>query len=177
MLRSTGRLAIIDLDDRAKQPMASGDGRLLLLFNGEIYNYRELRTELEAQGVAFRTQSDAEVMLEGYARWGEDVLPKLRGMFAFLIWDRRDNVLFAARDPFGIKPLYFVNAAQGVAFGSEIKQLLDLPRRGTAAQPRSHLGFPRLASDRSHRRNAVRRRAPNSRRPLCTARSRALAPG
>jgi asparagine synthase (glutamine-hydrolysing) len=121
------RLSIIDLDERAAQPMPSVDGRLWLIFNGEIYNYLELREELKAQGVRFRTQSDAEALLEAYARWGEAALDKLVGMFAFLIFDDRDKKLFAARDRFGIKPLYYVATPHGVAFASEIKQLLGLP--------------------------------------------------
>jgi asparagine synthase (glutamine-hydrolysing) len=121
------RLAIIDLDARAAQPMTAGEGRYWLTYNGEIYNYREIRAELEARGVAFRTESDSEVLLQAYIAWGEDALHRFVGMFAFVIWDARDQVLFVARDRFGVKPLFFFNSAHGVAFGSEIKQLLDLP--------------------------------------------------
>ena len=121
------RLAIIDLDERAAQPMPTPDERFWLVYNGEIYNYLELRDELRAKGVVFRTTSDSEVLLHGYALWGEGVLDRLLGMFAILIWDQREQRLFAARDRFGIKPLYFTMNAHGVAFGSEIKQLHGLP--------------------------------------------------
>ena len=121
------RLAIIDLDARANQPMASADGRYWLTYNGEIYNYLELREELARQGVSFVTQSDSEVLLQAYVTWGEAALDRLRGMFAFVIYDRTTQTLFAARDRFGIKPLYYFVSRQGVAFGSEIKQLIDLP--------------------------------------------------
>lgn len=121
------RLSIIDLDSRADQPMSTADGRYWLVYNGEIYNYLELKEELSAKGVTFRTTSDSEVLLAGYAQWGQDVLNRLMGMFAILIWDARDQKLFAARDRFGIKPLYFVANGNGLALGSEIKQLHGLP--------------------------------------------------
>jgi len=121
------RLAIIDLDARANQPMASADGRFWLTYNGEIYNYLELRDDLSKQGVSFTTQSDSEVLLQAYATWGEAALERLRGMFAFVIYDRERQSLFAARDRFGIKPLYYFVTRRGVAFASEIKQLLGLP--------------------------------------------------
>lgn len=121
------RLSIIDLEERSLQPMASPDERYWMVYNGEVYNYREIRTELERRGVAFRTESDSEVLLQAYIAWGEDALHKFMGMFAFLIWDAREQILFAARDRFGIKPLFFANSPRGIAFGSEIKQLLDLP--------------------------------------------------
>jgi len=121
------RLAIIDLDERANQPMTCDDGRFWLTFNGEIYNFIELREELIGRGVAFHTTSDSEVLLRAYATWGEASLDKLRGMFAFVIYDRERQRLFAARDRFGIKPLYYFVSPRGVAFGSEIKQLIGLP--------------------------------------------------
>lgn len=121
------QLAIIDVSDAGLQPMASPCGRWQLVFNGEIYNYVELREELRARGEVFATESDSEVLLRACMRWGEDCLPRLRGMFAFLLWDDRDKTLFAARDRFGIKPLYVAQSPQGIAFGSEIKQLLGLP--------------------------------------------------
>jgi asparagine synthase (glutamine-hydrolysing) len=120
------RLAIIDLDERATQPMMFGDDRYALVFNGEIYNYREIREELRTKGHQFRTESDSEVLVQAYAAWGEAALDKMLGMFALIIWDQRDKVLFAARDRFGIKPLFYFASEKGVAFGSEIKQLLDL---------------------------------------------------
>ncbi len=118
------RLAILDLDPRANQPMTSSDGRYVIVFNGEIYNFRELREQLGRQGVAFRTTSDTEVLLELYARAGERMLPKLRGMFAFAIWDTMARELFLARDPYGIKPLYYAQTAQGLLFASQVKALL-----------------------------------------------------
>ena len=121
------RLAIIDLDARADQPMTCGEGRFWLTFNGEIYNFIELRDELASRGVRFVTNSDSEVLLQAYATWGEAALERLRGMFAFVIYDREAQTLFAARDRFGIKPLYYFVSARGAAFASEIKQLIDLP--------------------------------------------------
>lgn len=107
--------------------MPSPDGRFDLIFNGEIYNYLELRDELRAKGELFATDSDSEVLLRAYAVWGERALERFRGMFAFAIWDNRDQLLFAARDRFGIKPLYLVQSQRGIALASEIKQLLGLP--------------------------------------------------
>ncbi|MBU4063904.1 MAG: asparagine synthase (glutamine-hydrolyzing) [Alphaproteobacteria bacterium] len=121
------RLSIIDLDPRAAQPMATPDGRYWLVFNGEIYNYIELRSELRNQGVSFRTESDGEVLLEAVRAWGPSALDRLIGMFAFALWDDRDKVLFIARDRVGIKPLVYHASTAGFAAGSEIKQLLDLP--------------------------------------------------
>lgn len=121
------RLAIIDLDDRALQPMATVDRRLWLIFNGEVYNYIELREELRAIGVVFRTNSDAEVLLAACQAWGEAALDKLVGMFSFILWDDAEKVLFAARDRLGIKPLVYFSSSDGLAMGSEIKQLVDLP--------------------------------------------------
>jgi asparagine synthase (glutamine-hydrolysing) len=120
------RLAIIDVSDGGKQPMSDAAGRFHLINNGEIYNYLELRAELEARGEVFTTSSDTEVLLRAFMIWGEAALERLRGMFAFVLWDAQDKVLFAARDRFGIKPLYVVATPRGVAFASEIKQLLGL---------------------------------------------------
>jgi asparagine synthase (glutamine-hydrolysing) len=135
------RLSIIDLDEGAAQPMASADQRFWLTLNGEIYNYRELRDELAALGAAFRTQSDSEVLLEGYRRWGEAVLAKLSGMFAFAIWDDRDKQLFLARDRFGIKPIVYHQGGGGVAFGSEIAQLTLLESFGRGVNERRVRNF------------------------------------
>src|SRR5215472_16538506 len=98
------RLSIIDLDT-GDQPMESSDGRYIIVFNGQIYNFHELRNQLLGEGAVFRTKSDTEVILEGYRRWGRDVVSHLKGMFAFVIWDRRLSSAFAARDRLGIKPL------------------------------------------------------------------------
>jgi len=118
------RLAILDLDARANQPMVSADGRHAIVFNGEIYNFRELRRTLEADGVTFRTTSDTEVLLVLFAREGEGMLPKLRGMFAFAVWDGLSRELFLARDTYGIKPLFYSQTQHGFAFASQVKALL-----------------------------------------------------
>jgi asparagine synthase (glutamine-hydrolysing) len=130
------RLAIIDLSEAALQPMTDPSGRFRLIYNGEIYNYRELRAELEAKGERFLTQSDSEVLLRSWLVWGEAALPRLRGMFAFVIWDCAQRSLVAVRDRFGIKPLYLSRAHGGVAFGSEIKQLLGLAEGPVMNLPR-----------------------------------------
>ena len=131
------RLAIIDLDGGA-QPLYSEDDRLVLVFNGEIYNYRSLTAELTALGHTFATHTDSEVVLHGWEQWGRELLPRLRGMFAFALWDRRADTLVCARDMFGIKPLYYCRCADGTfLFGSEIKAFLDHPsfeKRLNAAQ-------------------------------------------
>ncbi|HEV2300075.1 MAG TPA: asparagine synthase (glutamine-hydrolyzing), partial [Stellaceae bacterium] len=121
------RLSIIDLSDAAAQPMSYRDGRYQIVYNGEIYNYIELRRELVGLGRRFHTQSDTEVLLAAYDEWGEAALDRLDGMFALVIWDARERVAFAARDRFGIKPLYFYSTPQGLALASEIKQLTGLP--------------------------------------------------
>ena len=121
------RLSIIDLSDAAAQPMSYGDGRYRIVYNGEIYNYIELRRELMGLGRRFHTQSDTEVLLAAYDEWGEAALDRLDGMFGLVIWDARARVAFAARDRFGIKPLYFYSTPQGLALASEIKQLAGLP--------------------------------------------------
>ena len=121
------RLAIIDLDG-GPQPMFNEDGRLAVVFNGEIYNYQALTEELTAAGHTFATKSDTEVLLHGWEEWGRDLLPRLRGMFAFALWDRESETLFCARDYFGIKPLYYYEAEDGtLLFASEIKAFLDHP--------------------------------------------------
>lgn len=137
------RLAIIDVSDAGLQPMSDPTGACHLVFNGEIYNYVELREELKAKGEVFVSQSDSEVLLRAYTVWGEACLPKLRGMFAFVIWDERTKRLFAARDRFGIKPLYVAGDALSggsrIALASEIKQLLGLPSVSTRMNiPRVH---------------------------------------
>tara|TARA_R110002110_G_scaffold139153_2_gene325667 strand:+ start:370 stop:2247 length:1878 start_codon:yes stop_codon:yes gene_type:complete len=121
------RLAIIDLSPLAHQPMMSHDNRYVLSYNGEIYNFRELRTELETMGYPFRSQSDSEVLLTAWAAWGVRALDRLNGMFAFAIWDRTDKTLTLARDRYGIKPLYIAETADGLTFGSEQKAILARP--------------------------------------------------
>ncbi|MDC0954971.1 asparagine synthase (glutamine-hydrolyzing) [Alphaproteobacteria bacterium] len=121
------RLAIIDLSPLAHQPMMSHDNRYVLSYNGEIYNFRELRTELEAMGYPFRSQSDSEVLLTAWAAWGAPALDRLNGMFAFAIWDRTDKTLTLVRDRYGIKPLYIAETPEGLTFGSEQKAILARP--------------------------------------------------
>ncbi|HIX94173.1 MAG TPA: asparagine synthase (glutamine-hydrolyzing) [Candidatus Gemmiger excrementipullorum] len=121
------RLAVID-EDGGPQPMANEDGRLMCIYNGEIYNYRSLAAELTAAGHAFATRCDTEVLLHGWEQWGPALLPRLRGMFAFALWDRAAGTLFCARDAFGVKPLYYCRTADGtLLFASEIKAFLDHP--------------------------------------------------
>ena len=121
------RLSIIDLEG-GRQPMYNEDESLVVVFNGEIYNFQALREELTAAGHTFATRSDTEVLLHGYEQWGREMLGRLRGMFTFAIWDRREKTLFCARDHFGIKPLYYYRSEAGeLLFGSEIKSFLDHP--------------------------------------------------
>lgn len=124
------RLAIID-PDGSVQPMVNETGDKVLVFNGEIYNYQELRLELLSAGHRFSSQGDSEVLLHGYEEWGEKLPERLRGMFAFAIWDEREQTLFAARDPFGIKPFYYTvsegNPEGCFIFASEIKGILPHP--------------------------------------------------
>lgn len=117
------RLAIIDLAG-GNQPMTSEDGRFVIVFNGEIYNYRRLRHELESYGHQFRTKSDTEVLLNAYRQWGRECLARLSGMFAFAVYDEHTHTLFLARDRTGIKPLYYAAESKGFFFGSELKAIL-----------------------------------------------------
>jgi asparagine synthase (glutamine-hydrolysing) len=120
------RLAIIDLSDDANQPMTDSTGRCSIVFNGEIYNYKELREELRTVGAIFRTHSDTEVILQGYLLWGEKILDRLEGMYAFAIVDREENQAIVARDPYGIKPLYVLRNGLTTAFASEMRVLTRL---------------------------------------------------
>jgi asparagine synthase (glutamine-hydrolysing) len=120
------RLSIIDLSAAGHQPMEYAEGRYAITYNGEIYNYLELRAELASQGFRFRSNTDTEVILAAYAAWGAECLSRFNGMWAFAIHDREKNLLFAARDRFGVKPLYYILTESCFAFGSEIRQLLPL---------------------------------------------------
>jgi asparagine synthase (glutamine-hydrolysing) len=140
------RLSILDLEPRANQPMHSGDGRYAIVFNGEIYNFRDLRHELEKDGETFRTQSDTEVLLKLYAREGEGMLLRLRGMFAIAIWDRRTRSVFLARDPYGIKPLYIARNKDGWLFASQVKALLASGLVSHDSDPQGQAGFWLLGS-------------------------------
>jgi asparagine synthase (glutamine-hydrolysing) len=121
------RLAIIDLSPAGHQPMADGDGSLVITYNGELYNFRELRGELERLGHRFSSHTDTEVVLRAYKAWGPRCLERFNGMFGFAIWDGRRRELFLARDRYGIKPLYYASASGQFVFGSEIKSLLKHP--------------------------------------------------
>jgi len=121
------RLAIIDLSPAGHQPMITGDHRYVLSYNGEIYNYREIRTELEALGYWFGSQTDSEVVLNALAHWGPDALLKFNGMFGLALWDRKEKTLLLARDRYGIKPLYYARQNHFFAFGSEQKAITAQP--------------------------------------------------
>ncbi|MCK9377905.1 MAG: hypothetical protein M0P73_17400 [Syntrophobacterales bacterium] len=135
------RLSIIDLSGAGAQPMATADGSLRVVFNGEIYNYRELRRELEGQGHRFHSNSDTEVLLHLYRQHGLGIVNWLRGMYAFAIWDRPRGKLFLARDPFGIKPLYYADDGRTLRFASQVKALLAGGAVDTSPQPEGHAGF------------------------------------
>jgi asparagine synthase (glutamine-hydrolysing) len=121
------RLSIIDITDSGDQPIFNEDGSKVLMFNGEIYNYMEIREKLIAGGHIFKTKTDSEVLLHGYEEYGTDLLNMLRGMFAFMIWDKNSGELFGARDFFGIKPLYYAKMGETFLLGSEIKAFLPHP--------------------------------------------------
>src|ERR1035437_5007447 len=135
------RLSIIDLSESGIQPMKSADGRLVIVFNGEIYNYRDLRSQLELKGYCFESTSDTEVLLHLYDAEGESMVSKLRGMYAFAIWDERKKGLFLARDPFGIKPLYLADDGKSLRVASQVKALLAGGRVDTSPEPAGHVGF------------------------------------
>lgn len=120
------RLSIIDLSN-GSQPLYNEDGTVVLVFNGEIYNYQPLREELLSYSHSFSTETDSEVLIHGYEQWGKELLGRLRGMFAFVIWDKKRGELFGARDFFGIKPLYYTSMGGAFIFGSEIKSFLHHP--------------------------------------------------
>jgi asparagine synthase (glutamine-hydrolysing) len=121
------RLSIIDLSPAGHQPMGSADESVWITFNGEIYNFVEIRRELEAAGYPFRSRSDTEVIVNGWHAWGPKIFSRLHGMFALAIWDQRSQRLVLARDRIGKKPLYYTSTAEAFLFGSEIKALLAWP--------------------------------------------------
>lgn len=138
------RLAIIDLSPAGHQPMSDEAGRAVIAFNGEIYNFRELRQELVATGCRFRGHSDTEVILNLYVRQGPDMITRLNGIFAFAIWDRERRELMLARDGLGVKPLYYTSTPTGLLFGSEIKALLQEPSVSRQLEPAAiarHIAF------------------------------------
>ena len=138
------RLSIIDLA-AGKQPMYNEDGTVVVVFNGEIFNFMDLRAELQAKGHIFTTHCDTEVILHGYEEYGTAIAAKLRGMFAFVVCDTKTNTLYGARDMFGIKPFYYTQTDEGeLLFGSEIKSLLEHPgfrREVNAEALRPYLTF------------------------------------
>lgn len=127
------RLSIIDLTSNGHQPMSSDDGRFTMVYNGEIFNYLELRQELESSGVSFRTKTDTEVLLKAYIHWGKECLHKLNGMWAFAIYDSVSGNLFASRDRYGIKPFYYHHNDQFLAFASEIPPILSVLQKKPTA--------------------------------------------
>ncbi len=129
------RLSILDLSAAGSQPMVASDGRCALAFNGEIYNFKDLREELQQQGETFRSRSDTEVLMMGYRRWGKGVIERLRGMFAFALWDTENRTLLLARDRLGIKPLFYAKLTSGIVFASEIKALFAHPGLGKNLNP------------------------------------------
>ena len=139
------RLSIIDTSAAGHQPMHSHCGRYVLTYNGEIYNYIELKEELEAEGIRFTSHSDSEVLLAAFTAWGERCVEKFNGMWAFAIWDRQDRRLFVSRDRFGEKPFYYVSGKDGFWFASEIKALLEIRVAERAVNPAALADF---AADR-----------------------------
>lgn len=135
------RLSIIDLGEQAKQPMFTDDKELVVVFNGEIFNYREIRRDLELRGIVFRSNSDTEVLLHLYRQHGEAMVNILRGMYAFAIWDAKSEQLFLARDPFGIKPLYFSDDGRTFRFASQVKALTAGGKISTEESPAGVAGF------------------------------------
>src|SRR5256885_4326968 len=156
------RLAVIDLVSGG-QPMRSADGRYTIVFNGEIYNFHDLRKELAGAGHVFATRSDTEVLLQGFVAWGERVVPRLDGMFAFAVWDAHERMLFAARDRMGIKPFFYSTAA-GFSFGSTLAPFLRLdgfPRQIDYQALRDYLACQTALAPHSFL-NAVRQLSPAS---------------
>ena len=135
------RLSIIDLNPRSNQPMVGSSGRLTIVFNGEIYNYRELKRDLEGRGWVFRTGSDTEVILQLIEQDGIGAIARLRGMFAFALWDSRERALYLARDPYGIKPLYTASSSAGILFASQVKALVASGLVSKQVEPAGIAGF------------------------------------
>ncbi|HEX5257883.1 MAG TPA: asparagine synthase (glutamine-hydrolyzing) [Sphingomicrobium sp.] len=146
------RLAIIDLSPAGQQPMVSADHRYVLTYNGEIYNFRELKVELEALGYWFRSRTDSEVVLNALAAWGVEAIPRFNGMFAFALWDRREKRLLLARDRYGIKPLYYAEQGNTLVFGSEQKAITAADAIETRLDPRTlleYFTFQNIFTDRT----------------------------
>lgn len=146
------RLAVLDLTPAAAQPMSLDGGRLSLVYNGEIYNYRTLRERLENEGRAFRSDSDTEVLLHAWDRWGTDCLERLNGMFAFAVWDRERETLHLVRDRYGVKPLYWGRFGDRLLFGSEVRSILAHPAADAELcwpALSEYLSFQNVYSDRT----------------------------
>ena len=135
------RLAIIETGDLGRQPMNDTSGRWVISFNGEIYNHKELRAELQTLGCTFATQSDTEVLINVVARWGEAGLSRLRGMYAFALWDAEERELWLARDPYGIKPLYISESNGTLWFASQARALAHCAPVNTRREAAALVGF------------------------------------
>ena len=146
------RLSIIDLSNAGSQPMFSIDKRYVLSYNGEIYNFKELRSELELKGCQFKSQTDSEVVLYAFSNWGIECVKKFNGMFAFAIWDNRDKILYLARDRYGIKPLYYAQYGNIFLFGSEQKAILEHPKSARIIDKKAiieYFTFQNIFTDRT----------------------------
>jgi asparagine synthase (glutamine-hydrolysing) len=146
------RLSIIDLTDAARQPMETPDGRFILTYNGEIYNFKELKVELSARGHRFNSTGDSEVLLHAFAEWGVDALLRFNGMFAFAIWDNRYRRLTIARDRFGVKPVYYAEVDGAILFASEVKAFCAFPGFVSRVDPEGlaeYLSFQNFFTDRT----------------------------
>jgi asparagine synthase (glutamine-hydrolysing) len=151
------RLAIIDLSPAGQQPMVTADGRFALTYNGEVYNFRELRAELQARGRRFHSKTDSEVLLQAWAEWGPECVSRFNGMFAFAMWDRERRTLTLVRDRHGIKPLYYAQAGRSFLFGSEVKAMLAHPAFGAEMDPEAlleYMTFQNFFTDRTLFRGA-----------------------
>lgn len=147
------RLSILDLSPAGHQPMFSSDERYVLIFNGEVYNYIELREELKARGHSFRSGTDSEVILAAYREWGEQMLHRFNGMWAFVIYDRRDKIVFAARDRFGVKPFFYCIDGQRILFGSDIRSITAVLDRKPTPDPETIFSF--LAFNRTDQNDST----------------------
>ena len=146
------RLSIIDLSPLGHQPMQSEDGNYIITYNGEVYNFQNIRMELEAKGHSFRSKTDSEVILKSYIEWGKECVHKFNGMFAFAVWDKLKHELFIARDRYGIKPLYYFFNGTNFIFGSEIKSILANPvyKRGVCIEAlNEYFSFQNILTDRT----------------------------
>lgn len=138
------RLAVIDTSPSGNAPMLSSDGCVAITYNGEVYNFQEIREELEGLGHSFRSRSDTEVALKAFTEWGIGCVSRFVGMFALALWDEDEGALYLVRDRLGIKPLYYLIAPGFLAFGSEIKSLIDLPRFSKELSPQALLAYLRF---------------------------------